>query len=474
MARDDAETVTSVPARAAAKQPAGALVAGEVLGARYRIGQELGQGGGGVVYEAFDQHARVQVALKAVDAARWAGPYAGEQLFRELRFGRAIQHPNVCRLYDVLEIDGRGFLIMEYARHGTLRTTLRDPGASRPSDAKLRDARAVVAGLAAIHQAGLVHRDLKPENILRMEDGRLVVSDFGITRALAQTTTVRFAGTPGYLAPETLVGGEPSQASDVWSLGVVLHEILAGCRPRWTGRVWKMSLPRISAGDRSARAIARVCRACLRSDPRRRPKAATQVETLLDSEAHSRFYDRPALRVAGLMVALVAAILVALAVGQRVWRSIAPAAACSRQGSEICGNAGGICQRVPDSTERCYWKDVQQAQCGLFAASPLDPLNQGVWIAEDGGCSNAVSNLCTVAEWAKCRRYGATTCEVYNQPMCRWRSNEVDCNYHSNKNCWGIWTPATSGAGVPINGVPTNREGACFSHIGNLSGPPCP
>jgi hypothetical protein len=474
MAQDEARTVTSVPAPAAGKRPAGTLVTGEVLGGRYRIARELGQGGGGVVYQAFDEHARVQVALKVLDAPHPFGSRSDEQLFAELRFGRSIQHRNVCRLHDVLEMEGRAFLIMEYAAGGTLRTTLRDHGPDRPSPAKLSDARALVAGLAAIHRAGLVHRDLKPENILRMDDGRLVVSDFGITRALAQPATTRLAGTPGYLAPETLVGGDPSQASDVWSLGVVLHEILGGSRPRWTGSVWKTDLPRNAAGDRSSQAIARVCRACLRTDARRRPQDASQVEKLLASRTESRFHYRPGARLAGLAGAVAAVVVVALALGQQIWRSPPPTTPCSSRGNEVCGAARAICERRLDSTELCRWKDVQPAQCGLYAPGPLDPPNQGVWSPRDGACLNAVSNLCTPSEWAICKRYGAITCETYNQPMCRWRSNEVDCNNHSNKTCWGIWTPATSGPGLPLNSVPHNQEGACISHVANLSGPPCP
>src|SRR5687767_577864 len=100
MARDEVETVTGTPAVAALRRPGGVLVSGQVLADRYTIVAELGRGGSGVVYQAFDQHARVQVALKALDTPDWLGQESTEQLFRELRFGRSLQHPNVCRIHD--------------------------------------------------------------------------------------------------------------------------------------------------------------------------------------------------------------------------------------------------------------------------------------------------------------------------------------------------------------------------------------
>jgi hypothetical protein len=225
----------------------------------------------------------MRVALKALNPHAWPGERAADQLYRELRFGRSMEHPNVCRIHDVFQAGARGFLVMDLASAGTLRSTLTARGADRPAEEKMADARSAAAGLTAIHGAGLVHRDLKPENLLRMTDGRLVLSDFGLARPLDQTGATGLAGTPGYLAPEALSGTRPAPAADVWSLGVVLHEILAGRRPEWPAH----RAPSPLAGRTTNRiegAIARARDACLRIDPDRRP-TAEEVKRLLDPDA---------------------------------------------------------------------------------------------------------------------------------------------------------------------------------------------
>jgi serine/threonine protein kinase len=283
------ETVPLAPAGAPRAPVAGPLAIGRELAGRYSVRAELGRGGAGAVYQAFDAGTGLWVAIKVLDPARTATLGSNEHLYRELRMGRSLAHPNVCRTYEVLEADGRCFLVMEYASGGTLRTTLRDRGGGRPLDEKLSDARAVIAGLAAIHGVGLVHRDLKPENILRMADGRLVVSDFGLTRpAEPGTLSTGLAGTPGYLAPEVNLGARSTPASDVWSLGVVLHEILTGERPDGTDG---QPTPRLATGagvEAGYRALARLCLRCLAADPARRPATAVEVESLLDATVSAR------------------------------------------------------------------------------------------------------------------------------------------------------------------------------------------
>jgi serine/threonine protein kinase len=290
-ARNDAETLNHPPVAAAAAQnlpTQDRLVSGALIANRYQLGAEVGRGGGGAVYQAFDRGAQLSVAVKLLNPHKWSGQRSTDQLYRELRFGRSIQHPNVCRIYDVLEAEAACFLVMEYASAGTLRTTLSDAATPRSFEEKLTDARGLIAGLTAIHRAGLVHRDFKPENILRMADGRLVVSDFGLTRALDQSTfTTGLAGTPGYLAPEVLSGLRESQASDVWSLGVVLHEIFVGCRPDISSLQGAPAVGRkrgaAEGDDPRQAAVGRVYRACLALDPHRRPASAAQVEALFET-----------------------------------------------------------------------------------------------------------------------------------------------------------------------------------------------
>jgi hypothetical protein len=283
--RCDQETVSAGPAGPAGPSQAsetGTLVEGEIVARRYRIANQLGRGGSGSVYRGFDRVTREWVAIKVLDANRCPGLRSAEQLYRELRVSRAISHPNVCRIHDVVADGQRWLLTMEYASRGTLRATLEREGTERALDARLADAKAVIAGLVAIHRAGLIHRDLKPENVLRMADGRLTLSDFGLARPREQTTvTTGLTGTPAYLAPEMLVGARPSQAADVWALGVLLHEILEGRRPDWARSLPTPRLRASRASDPKERDMARVCAACLQNDPRRRPGSAIQVERLL-------------------------------------------------------------------------------------------------------------------------------------------------------------------------------------------------
>ncbi len=287
------------PERASGARGPGPLQPGQLLAERYRVEAQVGVGVGAFVYRAQDLVSGVPVALKVLHPQPWTRARPPDQLYRELRFGRSIHHPNICRVHDVFEAAGRCLLVMEYASGGNLRGSLGPAADARPLAERLADARAIVAGLAAIHQAGLVHRDIKPENVLRLADGRLVISDFGLMRALEQATaTTGGLGTPGYLAPEILAGGRAEQASDVWSLGVLLHELVTGQRP---GADRSRRLPR---------ALARVVSACLQVDLRRRPRTASAVEALLESGARSRWTGRRARMIAA--VALLAAAPAAL------------------------------------------------------------------------------------------------------------------------------------------------------------------
>jgi hypothetical protein len=266
------ETVTA-PVAGAREPTRAALAPGQLIASRYLLLEEVGRGGSGVVYRALDQLAEAEVALKALDA----------RLHRELRLGRSVNHPNVCRIHDVFESEGRWFLTMEYASRGTLRTTLRAGPTPRSASATLADVQAAVAGLTAIHRAGLVHCDLKPENVLRTGDGRLVVSDFGLARTLEQNTVAtNLEGTPGYLAPEVLTGARANQASDVWSLGVMIHEMLTGDRPQWVGDGPQPLLRRAGRSDALTSALGRICDACLQMKPTRRPADGSAVQALLE------------------------------------------------------------------------------------------------------------------------------------------------------------------------------------------------
>ena len=199
----------------------------------YRIIAEIGAGGMGVVYKAEDLRLGRLVALKFLPPQLVRDPDAKRRFFQEARTASAIDHVNVCTIHDIEETtDGRVFLSMAYCDGETLKTRLeRGPLAATEA---VRVALQVARGLARAHQAGIVHRDVKPGNIMVTTEGEAKLLDFGIAKItsvgdLTQTGTT--LGTIAYMAPEHVRGGDADERSDVWALGVVLYEMLAGRRP---------------------------------------------------------------------------------------------------------------------------------------------------------------------------------------------------------------------------------------------------
>jgi serine/threonine protein kinase/tetratricopeptide (TPR) repeat protein len=207
--------------------------------AHYRIVRRLGEGGMGVVYEAFDERLERPVALKLLrqDAA---DPSAGERLTREARVAARVVHPLICQVYDLGNADGRPFIAMELVTGESLADRLAR-GALAPADA-LRTAAAILDALAVLHGHGIVHRDLKPSNIFLSPAG-VKLLDFGLARPLHAPSDVTgqpltaagmFVGTPQYASPEQLTGAAVDARSDLFSAAVVAFEMLAG-RPPFTG-----------------------------------------------------------------------------------------------------------------------------------------------------------------------------------------------------------------------------------------------
>jgi tetratricopeptide (TPR) repeat protein/predicted Ser/Thr protein kinase len=193
---------------------------------RYRLGGVLGSGGFGVVYEAEDVELHRGVAIKALFAA--ADPEHADALRTEARALASLSHPNVVQVYDVVETSGRLFLVMELVRGRTLRDWQR--AATRSRAEILERYLAAAQGLVAIHDAGLVHADIKPDNVLVAEDGRVLVSDFGLARA-AVAGQAGIAGTPRYMAPEQKAGRSIDARADQYGFCVALWEALFGGAP---------------------------------------------------------------------------------------------------------------------------------------------------------------------------------------------------------------------------------------------------
>ncbi|MGD8441691.1 MAG: serine/threonine-protein kinase, partial [Holophagae bacterium] len=215
---DGGETVDAPPVEAV-------FVPGTEVGGRYRIYSRLGAGGMGEVWHAFDLKLRVDVALKALRPDLLASRKRRELLRQEVRAAREVVSPNVCRIFDLIEIDGRELVSMEYVDGRTLLDELRTRGPLELEEA--RDVAAqFLAGLEAIHTAGLVHRDIKPENIMLTRTGRVVVMDFGLARQQAEGGG-SVSGTPAYMAPEQAAGQTVDARADVYSAGVVLAEMVS-------------------------------------------------------------------------------------------------------------------------------------------------------------------------------------------------------------------------------------------------------
>ncbi|MFN8588968.1 MAG: serine/threonine-protein kinase [Candidatus Eisenbacteria bacterium] len=203
---------------------------GTRLGTRWRIVGLLGRGGMGEVYRADDLELGQSVALKFLPASVANDSRELARFRNEVRVARQIAHPNVCRVYDIGEVDGHVFLSMEYIDGEDLASVLRRMG--RPTEDKAVEiARQVCLGLAAAHEAGMLHRDLKPANIMIDGRGRARITDFGLAGLASELARGgQVAGTPAYMAPEQLADGTVSVRSDVYSLGLVLYELFTGKR----------------------------------------------------------------------------------------------------------------------------------------------------------------------------------------------------------------------------------------------------
>ncbi|MFZ0807703.1 MAG: serine/threonine-protein kinase [Candidatus Sulfotelmatobacter sp.] len=208
----------------------GRFLPGRLLAGRYRIIALLGKGGMGEVYRADDLTLGQAVAMKFLPDEASHDEGLLDRFRNEVRIARRVSHPNVCRVYDVGDVEGQTFFTMEYVDGEDLASLLRRIG-RLPQDKALEIARQLCAGLAAAHTKGVLHRDLKPANIMLDGRGQVVITDFGLAGVAddIRGPEVR-SGTPAYMAPEQLAGKEVSTRSDIYALGLVLYEVFTGKR----------------------------------------------------------------------------------------------------------------------------------------------------------------------------------------------------------------------------------------------------
>jgi Protein kinase domain/zinc-ribbon domain len=267
----------------------GRFTPGAIIAERYRIVALLGRGGMGEVYRAEDLTLSQVVAIKFLPVAISQDPSVLPRFHSEVRIARQISHPNVCRVFDIGDSEGIPFLTMEYVDGEDLSSLVRRIG-RLPQDKAAEVSRQICAGLAAAHDRGIVHRDLKPANVMLDGAGKVRITDFGLAGIAAniQGAEVR-AGTPAYMAPEQLSGKEVTTRSDLYSLGLVMYEILTGKRAYDANTMPELIKAREDGSVTNPSTLVkdldplleRVILRCLDKDPAKRPATALQVSAAL-------------------------------------------------------------------------------------------------------------------------------------------------------------------------------------------------
>ncbi len=301
-----------------------------LLAGRYRVRRLLGVGGMGVVYLAHDTELDLEVALKLLRPDFAAQTDLIDRFRRELVLARQVSHRNVVRIHDIGQHGDLYFLTMDFIAGRSLRDLLEEEGALDVERA-LEIARQLAEALAVAHEEEVVHRDLKPSNVLIDDGGRAYITDFGVARSLSAvglTQTGTVVGTPDYLSPEQARGETVDGRSDIYSLGLMLFEMITGELPFRSGSMAEVVAQRISGrlqldrlGGEVPAGVRRVIRRCLESEPRRRyPSAAALATDLADPERAGRGPSGRWLR-----AALVALAVVAAAAGGAWWWARTPA-----------------------------------------------------------------------------------------------------------------------------------------------------
>ena len=292
------------------------LPPGTIFADRYQIIEELGAGGMGRVYRALDRKLGEEIAVKVIRPDIASDRQILDRFSSELKLARQIVHRNVARMFDLNEAGRVPYITMEYVRGENLKRLIRKVGRLAPGQA-LPIVTEICRGLAEAHRLGIIHRDLKPQNVMIDEDGQAKILDFGLARLVgAGLTDVRLSrsGTPAYVSPEQIMGRAVDERSDLYSLGVLLYEMLTGQTPFQAESVEEIfdrhvhepaPDPRLLNPGLSDGLSALVLR-LLEKDPAKRFQSAAEVEAALaELGDHARTPVRAkVLRIAGIAVAL--------------------------------------------------------------------------------------------------------------------------------------------------------------------------
>jgi len=342
-----------------AAPPLRELAPGETFAGRYRVIEDLGKGGMGRVYKVYDTEVREKLALKLLNPEIAADDRTIERFRSELRLARTISHRNVCRMHDFGRDGTTYFITMEYVPGEDLKSLIHRIGAL-PLGKAVSLARQVCEGLEEAHRVGVVHRDLKPQNIMIDRDGNARIMDFGIARSVKGkgiTGAGVLIGTPEYMSPEQVEGREAGPRSDLYSLGIVLFEMLTGRLPFEGGTPLSVAVKQKTEAPPDPRTLspqipddlARIVLQCLDKSPEKRPAGAAalsarlaEIESALPTTATPLPLRKPAtsksitLRLPSKRIWIPAVVLLVLLAAFLVWRFL-PERESSRRSIAVMG-----------------------------------------------------------------------------------------------------------------------------------------
>jgi serine/threonine protein kinase/Flp pilus assembly protein TadD len=272
--------------------PVHELTSGSTFAGRYQVIEELGHGGMGRVYKVFDTDIKEKIALKLLRPEIALDKETVERFSNELKLARKISQRNVCRMFDLGKTEGTTFITMEFVPGEDLKKFIRKTG-QLGAGRTVSIAKQVCEGLAEAHHFGVVHRDLKPQNIMVDEDGNARIMDFGIARSIKAkgiTGAGVMIGTPEYMSPEQVEGKEVDERTDIYSLGVILFEMVTGHVPFEGDTPFTIGVKHKSERPRNPRELnsqlpedlSRVILHCLEKDKVKRYQTAEELRTDLE------------------------------------------------------------------------------------------------------------------------------------------------------------------------------------------------
>jgi serine/threonine protein kinase/tetratricopeptide (TPR) repeat protein len=358
------------------------------LVSHYRLLEPLGSGGMGVVYRAEDTALGRTVALKFLPPQIVHDPKQVQRFREEARTASALNHPNICTIYEVAEEQGEMFIAMEFVEGRPLSESIRDGRMSTSS--VVRYARQIAGALEHAHARGVIHRDLKPLNIVVTPNGDAKILDFGLAKRtdpndvtrkslqVATATTVGLAGTMPYMSPEQLEGGDASARSDIWALGIVMYEMAAGVKPFSGDNLYRLCTGIINEPipplpETVPSGLAAVIRRSLEKEPSRRYQRAGEVRAALEALEPSsavgivsRVSEKPKL---GFVWWVVAAAVLALITAGALWLA-KRSPNVPKSSTEVVGERVQLAVISPDMNS--------QASDGAFDSGLVDTLTSGL------------------------------------------------------------------------------------------------